>query len=481
MIQPFAHALTRFAAAIALLFALPAMAQDEAPERVSARDADGVLAALKGAGYEAELTRDEETGEQQIDVELRGGPARVLFADCDEEETRKCDTLVLSVYYIRNLPISDRAIRVANQEHRYVSVWRDGDGDPVVQWAILTQDIGVATPLFLEALNRYSDIIDDFGAVAWDGDIEEENTGTGTLFVANKRGNSLSKIDLASGEETKRVDSCTNPHELATSPNGQYVALACYGGTTVDIFEAATMERLKSIELGENARPHGIVWHGYGDIYVTAEGRKSIFHVQGPLYDDVFLYEFPTGKEGSHMLAVSDDASTAWTTDLGSKTVTRIDLRTRAEPLSVTVGEEPEGIALTPDSETLWVSARGSNQAFALDPATMEVRETLDTGKFPLRLAVRPQGDFAVTSDLADGSLSVIDLAKNTVSRTITVSGEAEAQERFQVTILWSRDGSLVYVAETASDTIAEVDFESGKVLRRIKVGEGGDGLAIVP
>jgi YVTN family beta-propeller protein len=147
----------------------------------------------------------------------------------------------------------------------------------------------------------------------------------------------------------------------------------------------------------------------------------------------------------------------------------------------VTVGEEPEGISLSPDGKTLWVSARGSNQAFALDPQTMAVRVTVATGRFPLRIAVRPQGDVAVTSDLQDGSLSVIDTATARVIRTIAVSSPAEAEARFQVTILWSRDGRRIYVAETASDTVAEVDYASGSVLRRIDSGEGGDGMAILP
>lgn len=302
-----------------------------------------------------------------------------------------------------------------------------------------------------------------------------------TLFVAAKRGNTLSKIDLTTGEEVLRLPSCTNPHELATSPDGLHVALACYGGTSVDVFRTDTLERVKTFDLGENARPHGIVWHASGNIYATAEGRRSIFQIVGPLTGATTLFEFGTGKEGSHMLAVSADERTAWTTDLGSRTVTRVDLRTRRAPLSVTVGEEPEGISLSPDDTTLWVSARGSNQAFALDPQTMEVRVTVATGRFPLRIAVRPQGDVAVTSDLQDGSLSLIDTATAKIIRTIAVSGPAEAQQRFQVTILWSGDGSKIYVAETASDTVAEVDYASGKVLRRLKVGEGGDGMAILP
>lgn len=302
-----------------------------------------------------------------------------------------------------------------------------------------------------------------------------------TLFVAAKRGNTLSKVDLATGREVLRLPSCTNPHELATSPDGQHVALACYGGQTVDIFRTDTLEKVASIDLGANARPHGIVWHASGDLYATAEGRKSIFWLRNLLADTRELFEYATGKEGSHMLAVSPDARTAWTTDLGSRTVTRIDLRTRRAPLSVAVGEEPEGIALAPDGTTLWVSARGSDQVFALDPQTMEVRETIATGRFPLRIAIRPQGDVAVTSDLEDGGLSVIDTATAKVIRTIPVSSPAEAQARFQVTILWSDDGKRIYVAETASNTVAEIDFASGTVLRRLPGGEGGDGMAILP
>jgi len=304
-----------------------------------------------------------------------------------------------------------------------------------------------------------------------------------TLFVANKFGNTLSKVDLTSGEEVMRLDSCTNPHELATSSDGLFVALACYGGRTVDIFRTTDLAKEITIDLGENARPHGIVWHESGNIYVTAEGRQSIFKVESPLGflgEPPELTEYSTGKRGSHMVAVAPDEQTAWTTDLGSKTVTRIDLTGAKEPLSVTVGEEPEGIALAPDGSALWVSARGSNEAYELDPDTMEVRTTLKTGAFPLRLAIRPQGDFAVTSDLADGGLSVIDLEKREVVRQIAVSSPEEAEERFQVTILWSNDGERIYVAETASDTVAEVDFDSGKVLRRLDVGDGGDGLAIL-
>lgn len=308
---------------------------------------------------------------------------------------------------------------------------------------------------------------------------------TGSLFVANKRGNSLSLIDLATGDEIKRVASCTNPHELATSPDGQHVALACYGGTTVDIFRTGDLSKVKSIELGANARPHGIVWQqdeaiGRDTIFVTAEGRQSAFAIDYPLAPQPDITEISTSQRGSHMIAVSPDGSFAWTMNLGSGTVTLLDTGDARALRSREIGIEPEGISLAPDGSTLWVSARGSDKAFALEPMTLDIRHEVATGRFPLRIAVRPQGDVAVTSDLADGALSVIDTANARLLRNIIVSGPAEAEARQQVTILWSDDGKRIYVAETGTDTVAEVDFASGKVLRRLKTGEGGDGMAIL-
>ena len=160
---------------------------------------------------------------------------------------------------------------------------------------------------------------------------------SGALFVAGKFENRLAKVDLATGDQVVSVESCANPHELATSPDDRYVALACYGGTTVDIFRTSDLGRITSIDLGENARPHGIIWHANGDLFATAEGRQSIFWIRDPL-SNAETVEYGTGKRGTHMVAVAPSANHAWTTDLGSKTVTRVDLKTRRAPLSVEVG-----------------------------------------------------------------------------------------------------------------------------------------------
>jgi YVTN family beta-propeller protein len=89
-----------------------------------------------------------------------------------------------------------------------------------------------------------------------------------------------------------------------------------------------------------------------------------------------------------------------------------------------------------------------------------------------------PDGRWIVTSNLGAGSLTVIDAATRRPVREIPVSGTREAA---QVTILFSGDGSRIFVAETGRNEVAEVDFASGRVLRRLKAGKQGDGLALAP
>lgn len=177
------------------------------------------------------------------------------------------------------------------------------------------------------------------------------------------------------------------------------------------------------------------------------------------------------------MLTVSPDGRYAYTANLSDGSISKLDLETDQLIKTVAAGAGTEGIDLTPDGSELWVSNRSANSVIVYDAQTLDPLATLDVGKFPLRLMISPDGKFAVTSDLMDGSLSVIDVAARERVRTIPVSG---APVSAQVTILFSEDGETIYVAETGTDTVAEIDFATGTVRRRLSAGRQGDGLAVI-
>lgn len=308
---------------------------------------------------------------------------------------------------------------------------------------------------------------------------EPEPSGevSGTMFVANKRGASLSRIDLATGEETHRAQTCENPHELAVSPDGERVMVACYSGTTVEVYSAQDLSPLWSVDLGENARVHSAVWFADGRVFAGAEGGGSLFVIDGGAGSDHPFSEIRSGEWGAHLLAVSADGSQVWGTIMREGSVARYDIDDASEANRREMRLRVEAVALSPDGTALWVGDNDNAMVFRLDPQTLETVAEIAVGNTPIRIAPHPSGDFVVTSNFGSGDLSVIDTATNEVVRTIPVSGSAEA---VQVTLVFSADGSRLYAAETARDTIAEIDFASGEVLRRIATGPGGDGLAVI-
>ena len=302
------------------------------------------------------------------------------------------------------------------------------------------------------------------------------STAAGTLLVGNKAENTMSFIDLASGRELGRAPTGNMPHEIAISPDGRQAAVVAYGGHTIDVFDVATREKLRTIDLSPNEGPHGIAWLSDGRIVVTTERSRSLTIVDTARGDAVSAV--PTGQEGTHMVAVSPDRRRAYTANIGSGTVTVIDLAEGRKLRDVAVGGRPEGIALARDGRELWVGDLEGARVQAYDTRTFDRLAEVRTGAVPIRVATSPDRRWIVTSNLGAGSLTIIDARTRAVMREIPVSGIREAG---QVTILFSADGRRLYAAETGRNQVAEVDMESGRVLRRIAAGAQGDGLAIAP
>lgn len=298
----------------------------------------------------------------------------------------------------------------------------------------------------------------------------------GTLLIGNKGEDSVSFVDLATGRELSRAPTGPMPHEIAISPDGRQAAVVAYGGRSIDIFDIAARTRSRQIDLGANEGPHGIAWLADGRIVVTTERSQSVAIVDMNASGRVSAIS--TGQRGTHMVAVTPDGRRAFTANIPEGTVSVLDLIAKRKIRDIQVGGNPEGIALTPDGRTLWVADLQGARVQAFDADSFERLAELPTGQRPIRVLASPDGRWIVTSNLGTGSLTVIDARTRAVVREVPVSGEQQAG---QVTILFSSDGSLLYVAETGRDRVAEVDLATGNVRRRLPAGRNGDGLAIAP
>ena len=294
------------------------------------------------------------------------------------------------------------------------------------------------------------------------------------LLVGNKGEDTVSFVDLGTGKELGRSPTGKMPHEIAISPDGKQAAVVAYGDKTIDLFDVATRAKLKTIDLEPNDGPHGIAWLEDGRIVVTTERSQSIAVVD-PVAGKV-INSIKTDQQGTHMVAVTSDGTTAYTSNIAAGTVTVLDLKGARKLRDVAVGGRPEGIALSRDELVLWVGDLEGSRVQAFDTDTFDRLAEVKTGGVPIRVAASPDGKWIVTSNLGAGGLTIIDAVSRSHVRDVPLSGDEKAG---QVTIIFSPDGSRLYAAETGSDVIAEVELTSGKVLRRLPAGKNGDGLAI--
>ena len=192
---------------------------------------------------------------------------------------------------------------------------------------------------------------------------------TGTLLIGNKGEDTVSFVDLASGEELGRAATGKNPHEIAISPDGAEAAVVAYGGRTIDIFDVAARAKTRTIDLAPNEGPHGVVWLPDGRIVATTERSQSLTIVDTAKDDAISAIS--TGQQGTHMVAISPDARFAFTANIQSGSVSVIDLGEGRLIRNIQLGGAPEAIALTPDGATLWVGDNEGARVLAFDAAML--------------------------------------------------------------------------------------------------------------
>lgn len=290
------------------------------------------------------------------------------------------------------------------------------------------------------------------------------------LLVGNKGEDTLGIYDLADGKQLARVSTGSQPHEIAVMGDGTKAAVVSYGGTSIDIVDLAPLAKVATIRLDPNKRPHGLLWMPKSErLIATTEGSESVAIVE----PDGTITSIATGQQGSHMVALLGEER-AFVANIGSGTVSVLDLTANRKLLDITVGGKPEGIAVA--GGKVFVGDLTAPRITVLDAATYERIAELAIDGIAIRVIASPDGKTVATSNINNGSVTLVDAASHSVRRNFPVSGDGQAG---QVTLIWSADGKRLYAAETARNQVAEIDVATGKVNRRIDVGRNGDGLAV--
>jgi YVTN family beta-propeller protein len=317
----------------------------------------------------------------------------------------------------------------------------------------------------------------------------------GLLIVLNKSGASASILDLKTGDELARLDTGAGPHEVAVSPDGKTAVVANYGaqepGNSLTVLDVTERSISSTIDLGDNRRPHGVLYLDDERILVTTEDSQKLLLVD--VGAGKIVSAMDTGGRVGHMVAVTGDATRAFVPHMFSDTLACFDLKDGSREALVELESQPEGIDIRPGHDEVWVTNRAADTISIVDTKSLKVVGTIACGRFPIRLKFTPDGRHALVSNARSGDVAVFDAEFRQEVHRIAMLADAisEKDERLfgdqfedspvPVGIVVHPNGERAYVANTNADVISVLDLKEWKLVDRLVAGEEPDGMAWAP
>jgi YVTN family beta-propeller protein len=324
----------------------------------------------------------------------------------------------------------------------------------------------------------------------------ENFTPDGLLIVASKSGDDVYFIDRWDGSVVYILPTGREPHEVEVSDDGALAVVCNYGdreqiGNTLSVYDVAAGRLVRTIDLGEHTRPHGMQWiTGTQQLLVTTEGSEHLLIVD--VETGQIVQAMHTGEPISHMVAATPDFSRAFVPSIRTGNVVVFDLRTGEMIGTVYSGAGAEGIAMHPSGSEVWVTNRADNTLSVIDTETLIVKETIPCADFPIRAKFTPDGRLFLVSNARSGDIGVFDHTTRQQLAAIKLTppvpegvDETRYFSEFEGTSipigLVVPDNHWAYVANTRSDAVSIISLDTFTITGHFPVGREPDGISFSP
>ena len=241
---------------------------------------------------------------------------------------------------------------------------------------------------------------------------------------------------------------------VAMAFDGTNIWVANNAGNTVQKINPATGAVLKQFPVG--AGPSAVAFDGTS-IWVANAGSNNVQKINpatGPMGSPIGV--------GSSPCALAFDGASIWVANYGnsvsSGTVQKIDIHTNTPSDPLGVGISP--IALTFSGKTIWVANYGSNSVLGIDPNTRVINWIVEVGSKPSALAF--DGTNVWVANSAGNSVQKINPLAGTAGAQIGVGSNPTAL---------AFDGVNIWVANFGNNSVQQVNPFTGFVGAEIMVG----------
>ena len=295
---------------------------------------------------------------------------------------------------------------------------------------------------------------------------------SGTIVVVNKKDDTVNFIDLKSRKIKFTRATGKGPHELAMSADGRLAVVTDYiGGNSLTVFDVQQAKKIKTIDLSKYPRPHGVLFlKDQRRVAVSSEGSDSVVIV------DITSHQIEkvigTKQKGSHMLALPESSERVYTTNMGSNTVSELDVQSGALLRRISTPAVPEAITINKDGSELWVGSNDDGLVTVFNLANGEVIKQWKGFSFPYRVLLTRDEQFAVIPDYKNNTLDIIDVKNKKKLHQIDFGWRTVPNG-----VVFHPDDRTLFMSAYGKDKVIVIDIPSGKTLFELPTGDGPDGI----
>lgn len=199
-------------------------------------------------------------------------------------------------------------------------------------------------------------------------------------------------------------------------------------------------------------------------VWVAHETDSAVWRVD--LIDPSIVNQLPVAPSPVGLAVASTPIASVWTTHPATDEVSFFRVGTEPGFETVTVGDEPRGIAADPDG--VWIANRGDGTVSRVDPETFEVAATVSVGSGPMGVALAGGSVWVTNQD--GGTVTRIDAATNEVVDTVDVGAGP---------LGIAVGGGAVWVGNAGDEAVTRLSASTGEILDTIEIDYPPASLAV--
>ena len=253
-----------------------------------------------------------------------------------------------------------------------------------------------------------------------------------TLWVLNDKGNSLTRVDPATGKPDGTIP-VSDPYNMYYTPDGKYAIVVAERRQQLNFLDAASMKLYHSLS---------VPCKGVDHMDFSADGR----------------YLIASCEFGMAVIKVG---------------ITQQEFLGR---MPLELHGMPQDVKLSPDGTVFYVADMKAGGVHLVDGENLRQIGFVPTGKGTHGLYVSRDSRLLYVSNRGEGSVSVIDFATRNVIRKWQFPGKASPDMGGV-----SADGKVLWLSGRFNSEVYAIDTSDGKLLARIPVGREPHGLCVYP